>query len=387
MRLDELDSVALRAQALHLKVHCSPTRSHGGSHEAWLRDLKARSTELCFTLESLRSKLTSMQEEPLPLEPGPATGQGVDAPSAPAAADAIPEAPAPVEEAPMEASVEMAPDEEADAPGNGTQETTAFHTAEASRIAADRERLAAYAETYERGMERLASAGPTLADAGGRADAALADLDDPGAAASSMLRSRFDSAQILRRMVARLVERSAALAAPERVSLDLPPPGPMPSCEASIESLESYGEAESQARYAAITEIRRGGEAARKALIDFLGKYALPVVDALDDGGRYARELPNDAADEYAARIVAAYSKAREAMVQVLSSLGLCEVAVAVGEPIDYERHEPFDVEEDPGSPNESVKEVFRAGYALDDGYLIRPAQVIVVRNPGEGGA
>jgi molecular chaperone GrpE len=58
----------------------------------------------------------------------------------------------------------------------------------------------------------------------------------------------------------------------------------------------------------------------------------------------------------------------------------------AAGAPFDPKRHEAIAVQPTADAPDFTVLEVARSGFALKDGEVLRPAQVVVARRPaGEG--
>jgi molecular chaperone GrpE len=66
-----------------------------------------------------------------------------------------------------------------------------------------------------------------------------------------------------------------------------------------------------------------------------------------------------------------------EQMEAILARQGVTRVD-AVGMRFDPERHEAIAVQPAAGAPDHTVLEVARSGFALDDGELLRPAQVVV---------
>jgi molecular chaperone GrpE len=54
----------------------------------------------------------------------------------------------------------------------------------------------------------------------------------------------------------------------------------------------------------------------------------------------------------------------------------------AVGVRFDPQRHEAISVRPAPDAPDQTVLEVARSGFALADGTILRPAQVVVSRRP-----
>jgi molecular chaperone GrpE len=69
-----------------------------------------------------------------------------------------------------------------------------------------------------------------------------------------------------------------------------------------------------------------------------------------------------------------------EQLEAILDRQGVNRVG-AVGEPFDPERHEAVGVRETAETPDRTVAEIARSGFARD-GQVLRPAQVIVARAP-----
>ena len=70
-----------------------------------------------------------------------------------------------------------------------------------------------------------------------------------------------------------------------------------------------------------------------------------------------------------------------EQLEAILDRQGVNRVG-AVGEPFDPERHEAVGVRETAETPDRTVAEIARSGFARGD-QVLRPAQVIVARAPG----
>jgi molecular chaperone GrpE len=68
-----------------------------------------------------------------------------------------------------------------------------------------------------------------------------------------------------------------------------------------------------------------------------------------------------------------------EQMNAILARQGVTRVD-AIGTRFDPERHEAIAVQPAADAPDHTVLEVARSGFALDDGELLRPAQVVVSR-------
>lgn len=68
-------------------------------------------------------------------------------------------------------------------------------------------------------------------------------------------------------------------------------------------------------------------------------------------------------------------------MEVILARHGITRIS-ADGTRFDPDRHEAVAVQETDDSPDYEVLEVARSGFALDDGEVLRPAQVVVARRP-----
>lgn len=145
-------------------------------------------------------------------------------------------------------------------------------------------------------------------------------------------------------------------------------------------------------RYKALSGIRDRADGARKCFLSFVEKQVLPVLDGIDEGARHSETLIGECKPDYSDHAEAlgnwftTYAALREQILAVLEQVGIRPMIVETGKPIDYDLHEPFDVEPDPELPDETVKAVSRRGYELSDGdeansRVLRPAQVIVVKN------
>lgn len=260
----------------------------------------------------------------------------------------------------------------------------AFMLLERTRVQEDEEKLRAMVEEWEPWHQRLADAKIRVAAAVSLAQLVLSTLEPQSDNASDTLKSRYRSLEVLGKMIAKLGEKAEALVPPEKVVALFPSPSELPEAEPEDgleRRLDEYAERESQARYDVITEVRRAGEAARKAFMGLIEKHVFPVSDAIDDGVRYSLELDLPEEKESVGKIADIYSKIQLVFLNAFSEIGIDLMTVNVGEMIDYRLHEPFDIEVDPTMPDESVKEIFRKGYLLDTDFVLRPAQVVVVRN------
>jgi molecular chaperone GrpE len=104
---------------------------------------------------------------------------------------------------------------------------------------------------------------------------------------------------------------------------------------------------------------------------DAISRDWLDVVDSVERGLRVA-EPENPMAEGFRHLL--------EQMEAILDRYGISRFG-AVGEPFDPELHEAVGVRESDESPDMTVVEVVRSGYAAGD-RVLRPAQVVVARKP-----
>lgn len=148
----------------------------------------------------------------------------------------------------------------------------------------------------------------------------------------------------------------------------------------------------SDRRYKCIAEMRRLVEENRKRFLNFIEKKVLPIVDGVEDGQKYSQSLVNQLKDENIGLgkqldiWLQTYHQFKSNLLQLLEEIKVYPMQVKTKTPIDYRRHEPFDVQSDARLPNEYIKEIVRQGYEYsipdcDTLQVLRPAQVIVVKN------
>jgi len=222
------------------------------------------------------------------------------------------------------------------------------------------------------------------------------------------LRDRLDGRQqgldLTVKMLSRLREHPAY---PEEVTA-VEPPGEIPEVRdleswmevLGVESNEVAGRKlmdkllrqAANGRYQIVAQVRDEAEGRRKRVLGFVEKQMLPVLDALDDGERHSQELVDTAVLEYPnvttflREWFDTYASMRQVILGELSKIQVRLMIVELGSAIDYDRHEPFDVESDAALQNEQVKSVTRNGYEYQlneagDERVLRAAQVVVVKN------
>jgi molecular chaperone GrpE len=112
---------------------------------------------------------------------------------------------------------------------------------------------------------------------------------------------------------------------------------------------------------------RRVGDARQALLRDWL--------EAVDSVERALRMEPGDPG------LIAVL----EQMEAILAREGVVRLD-AVGTRFDPQRHEAVGVQQAVDVPDQTIVEVARSGFGLDDGTILRPAQVVVSRRPaGQG--
>ena len=104
---------------------------------------------------------------------------------------------------------------------------------------------------------------------------------------------------------------------------------------------------------------------------DAISRDWLEAVDSVERGIR-AAEPENPMAE--------GFRQLLEQMEAILDRYGISRFG-GVGEPFDPERHEAVGVRQSDESPDMTVVDVARSGYAAGD-RVLRPAQVVVARKP-----
>jgi molecular chaperone GrpE (heat shock protein) len=143
-------------------------------------------------------------------------------------------------------------------------------------------------------------------------------------------------------------------------------------------------------RYQHVTQLRHTAEKNRKAFFGFLTRLILPILDGLDEGERTSHALTEELKVSQPDTVPAlerwfqCYADLRQVLLAMLEKFQVRRIAVTAGAVVEYDRHEPFDVEAAPGLQNEQIKSVVRQGYEYNEDetpVVLRPAQVIVVKN------
>ena len=129
----------------------------------------------------------------------------------------------------------------------------------------------------------------------------------------------------------------------------------------------------------------------RKEFIRFIEKRVLNIVDGIESGENNSLSLIASLKDTYIDQAenltiwFSTYSILKDLLIQMLAKVHVFRMEVEIGTPIDYEKHEPFDVEVDESLKNEDIKELTRSGYEYipdqSTRSVLRHAQVVVVKN------
>lgn len=154
---------------------------------------------------------------------------------------------------------------------------------------------------------------------------------------------------------------------------------------------QSIGQTRYESVRLALDQARSGYDYFRR----FVERQILPILDGIDDGEKFSREeivrWRSSYSDFDAAKLddfLATYTVFRHMILQPLGELQVAVIPARTGDPIDFERFEPFDTEEDKNLPDSTIKSVVRNGYVWGSqqggtprNVVLRSAQVVVVRN------
>lgn len=213
----------------------------------------------------------------------------------------------------------------------------------------------------------------------------------------SRLHGRQDGLDLIEKMLRRLAERvppPAEIQEKKLLGFDADEMEALVARERSLNTARKKVDSKlkllANERYQHVDQLRSAAEKSRKSFLSFVEKQVLPILDGVDDGERSSVELITElrASKPEAADILDSwfrcYASTRTVLLNMVKEVGVCLMLVERGEATDYARHEPFEVEPDPEIENEHIKSVTRNGYEVDDGdekLVLRPAQVIVVKN------
>lgn len=215
------------------------------------------------------------------------------------------------------------------------------------------------------------------------------------------LKGRLEGLEILRKMTSRLPEQAQELIEdvlpedlnnlPNKQELQDKLPTEIKEPKSVAEFLEHEFKVFGNERWQKVTKMRDTAQARRKRLLHFIGKKLLPIMDGLDSGKGYSISLiasmkeENPEQSEQLTSWFSIYDLLEEQLLDLFLQLGVHQMKIDRGTPIDYNRHDPIDVEADNTLQTEDIKEVSRAGYEYeltpDSRIVLRCAEVIVVKN------
>ncbi len=145
-------------------------------------------------------------------------------------------------------------------------------------------------------------------------------------------------------------------------------------------------------RWQIVSQNREEAKSQQKKWLQFVDRKILPILDGIDDGKKYSQQLIEELKNQYSQDKESlkswfeTYDKLRTKSIDMLKEVQVYLIKIEVGKPVDYDRHEPFDVQFDEEKDDESIKEIIRQGYEYttpinnEKKFVLRPAQVVVVK-------
>ncbi|MEH7415773.1 nucleotide exchange factor GrpE [Neobacillus drentensis] len=142
-----------------------------------------------------------------------------------------------------------------------------------------------------------------------------------------------------------------------------------------------------------LEQVKGAIEAAEKRFVTFIEKALAPVMDGLYSGDMYAKDLIVEVTDSYpdyspyVTEWLTVYTTLMSSIKKILDQFSVGLLIPETGQFFNEREHEPLVIVEDPSMENEQIKEVIRYGYFYQgviynqEGFIIRPAQVSVVKN------
>lgn len=144
-----------------------------------------------------------------------------------------------------------------------------------------------------------------------------------------------------------------------------------------------------------ISDLRQRVNSTEKNFLSVIERQVLPVIDGLDEGKKIGIGTIKSLIDRFpeAKEKLQGWFKIYDALItgmeRELTKMGVQPFTASPGDVVDYDRYEPIDVEEDMDFDDEQIKETLRRGYLLGgiergQEYVIRPGQVVIVKNSTE---
>ncbi len=206
------------------------------------------------------------------------------------------------------------------------------------------------------------------------------------------LESSFKGLSLIMKMIDRLPQRIPAVEKMESRKVDLKTLDEERVRSLSDKEGEVYVSEVEKANYGLVAERRQEADDTRNSFIAFVKQHVLTIIDGIEDGKSHfdgqKRSLESQSPDARPTlgQWFGAYDRLSELMDELLQGLDIARISPERGEAVDYDSCEPFDVTQDSDLKNESVYEVVRPGYRYNGNLfetapLVRPAQVIVVKN------
>lgn len=272
----------------------------------------------------------------------------------------------------------------------------------------DREELTAYWEDIKHWQERTSSLLKHLQTTNQVCQNSLNDCNEAYQSLSEelqdKLKGRQDGLELIRKMLERLLEQMQAIA-DKSENLDIPQKLPEPNKEAIAEVVNQQADKDlapkaikqklktiGNERWQIVSKNREEAKSQQKKWLQFVDRKILPILDGIDDGKKYSEQLIEELKNQYSKdqenleSWFKTYDQLREELIDMLEKVQVYLMEIEVGKPVDYNRHEPFDVQFDEEKDAESVKEIVRQGYEYTapinakEKLVLRPAQVVVVK-------
>ncbi|WP_377887516.1 nucleotide exchange factor GrpE [Alkalihalobacillus sp. R86527] len=137
-----------------------------------------------------------------------------------------------------------------------------------------------------------------------------------------------------------------------------------------------------------LNELKDINHKTEKKFFNFMEKGVAPILDGLYNGQKHAGDLERDISEESeeckeeVRNWLEIYHLLSQRIKDIFQTFSFTLLTPEVGEPFDENQHDPIAVVEDLSFLNEQIKEVVRVGLLYTpQSFIVRPAQVIVVKN------
>jgi molecular chaperone GrpE (heat shock protein) len=217
--------------------------------------------------------------------------------------------------------------------------------------------------------------------------------------------NRREGIQLALKMLSRLPDKLSSLKSTAAKTFESPSPCDFQLLLLELEKEEELGEEQTisyvenkckeirHRNYQRITAIRESAEDLRKGFFNFMEKQFFVILDGLEDGKKNSLDLKTSLLSSYEPQkeLIEDWFRLYDELIamanEFLAQFKISPIVAQKGESVNYEQHEPFDVEPDETLQDEQVKEMIRKGYEYGEklfsekNYVIRSAQVVVVKN------